>query len=111
MAELRFYMPLTKVRFFYDLPNNTNWFTTASVAQWIRVLGFDPRGCGFDSCQTHQNYTAPVAHANWYSYWPKKPGFCGFESRLGYQRQHYGDVSRIGIAAAALKAAGLETGV
>ncbi len=31
-------------------------FSFAAVAQLDRVLGYEPRGRGFDSCQPHQHY-------------------------------------------------------
>ena len=33
-----------------------NLFHDAAVAQLDRVLGYEPRGRGFDSCQPHQNF-------------------------------------------------------
>lgn len=40
-------IPLSEVRFFYPLPHG-------SVAQWIRALGYEPRGWEFDFLQTLQ---------------------------------------------------------
>ena len=44
-------IPLSEVRFFYPLP-------PGSVAQWIRALGYEPRGWEFDFLQTlHLTHT------------------------------------------------------
>jgi hypothetical protein len=44
----------------------------AAVAQLDRVLGYEPRGRGFDSCQPHQTYKGSIARWALLSFWRMK---------------------------------------
>ena len=41
---------------FKSLKTHAILHSFAAVAQLDRVLGYEPRGRGFDSCQPHQNF-------------------------------------------------------